>query len=67
MIVPIKIAKPELASKFIEESYKNSVNGVLIGDYKSSLASGSFDDTVNDLTQDLGLNLIYPINPLFNN
>jgi hypothetical protein len=55
MIVPIKIAKPELASKFIEESYKNSVNGVLIGDYKSSLASGSFDDTVNDLTQDLGL------------
>lgn len=55
MIVPIKIAKPELASKFIEESYKNSVNGVLIGDYKVNLASGSFDNTVNDLTQDLGL------------
>ena len=55
MKISIKIAKSELASKFIGEAYKNSTNGELNDNFKSSLASGSFEESVNELSQDLGL------------
>lgn len=55
MKIPIKIAKSELASRFIGEAYKNSVNGELNPDFKASLALGSFKRSVDELSQDLGL------------